>query len=262
MSGNSESSTHTSPGGWSSPESPGVSAPSQLLSVRRIVVSGVLGAITLLMGWTSIGFIPVPTLAGHATVMHIPAIIGGVLEGWVVGGVLGLLFGLASFLQATIPIFKDPLVAILPRLFIGVTACFAYAAVRRSGRYTSYAAAVIAGAVVGILVYQIMGFLSSELVATLVALAVGGSVIAALSYVVMRYPAEYLALIVAAIVGTLTNSILVLGMAVVRGYLDWAAIPPILLVNVVPEIVIAIILVVAVVTTWKRIEIGSGEAKM
>ena len=241
---------------------PDVSARQDVLSIRRIVISGVLGAITLLMGWTSIGFIPVPTLAGHATVMHIPAIIGGVLEGWVVGGILGLLFGLASFLQATIPIFKDPLVAILPRLFIGVTAYFAYVAIRRSGKYVALGAVVVAGALVGTLVYQIMGLFSSEPIAALVAIAVGGGVIAALIYVVMRYPAEYLALIVAAIVGTLTNSILVLGMAVVRGYLDWVAIPPILLVNVVPEIVIAIILVVAVVTAWKRIEIGSGEARM
>lgn len=246
----------------SPPGLPGTSGRSELLGIRRIVISGVLGAITLLMGWTSIGFIPVPTLAGHATVMHIPAIIGGVLEGWVVGAVLGLLFGLASFLQATIPIFKDPLVAILPRLFIGVTAYFAYVAIKRSGRYAALGVAVVAGALVGTLVYQIMGLFSSELVATLVAIAVGGGVIAALVYVVMRYPAEYLALVVAAIVGTLTNSILVLGMAVLRGYLDWAAIPPILLVNVVPEIVIAIILVVAVVATWKRIELGSREARM
>ncbi|HEX7586927.1 MAG TPA: ECF transporter S component, partial [Anaerolineae bacterium] len=56
-----------------------------VLSVRSIVVAGVLGAIAILLGYTRLGFIPVPTPAGNATIMHIPAIIGGILEGWPVG---------------------------------------------------------------------------------------------------------------------------------------------------------------------------------
>jgi sensor domain CHASE-containing protein len=38
--------------------------------------------------------------------------------------------------------------------------------------------------------------------------------------------------------------------------------PPILLTNALPEVIIAIILVVAVVVAWKRIETGGGQAKM
>jgi len=48
------------------------------LNTRRIVVSGVLGAIAILLGWTRIGYIPVPNLAGNATIMHIPVIVGAV----------------------------------------------------------------------------------------------------------------------------------------------------------------------------------------
>lgn len=177
-----------------------------VLNTRRIVVSGVLGAIAILLGWTRIGYIPVPNLAANATIMHIPAIIGGVMEGWLVGGIIGGLFGLSSFALATVPLFKNPIVAILPRLLIGVTAYFSYAAFKKSN--------------------------------------------------------EYVALVVAAIVGTLTNTILVLGLAGLFNYIPWVAMPPILLTNALPEVIIAIILVVAVVTAWKRIETGGGRAKM
>jgi len=174
-------------------------------SVRKIVVSGVLAAIAILLGWTRLGFIPVPTLAGNATIMHVPAIIGGVMEGWLVGGIVGTIFGLFSFLQATTPLFKDPLVAIFPRIFIGITAYFTYAGLKKVN--------------------------------------------------------EYVALVTAAVVGTLTNTVLVLGMAVIRGYLPLAAIPPIIP-QAIAEVIIAAIITVAVVAAWKRIETGRGEAKM
>ncbi|MGM0687970.1 MAG: ECF transporter S component [Bacillota bacterium] len=96
------------------------------LSVRKIVISGILGAISILLGVTRLGFIPVPTPAGHATIMHIPAILGGVLEGPVVGLITGAIFGLFSFLQPGAPFFADPLVSVVPRLFIGVVAFLIY----------------------------------------------------------------------------------------------------------------------------------------
>ena len=175
-------------------------------SVRKIVVSGVLAAIAILLGWTRLGFIPVPTLAGNATIMHVPAIIGGVMEGWLVGGIVGTIFGLFSFLQATPPLFKDPLVAILPRIFIGITAYFTYAGLKKAN--------------------------------------------------------EYVALIVAAVVGTLTNTILVLGMAVIRGYMAAGVAWTVGVTHGLPEVVVAAIVTVAVVVAWKRIETGRGEAKM
>jgi uncharacterized membrane protein len=100
------------------------------LSIRKIVMSGILGAVSILLGVTGLGFIPVPTPAGHATIMHVPAILGGVLEGPVVGLLTGAIFGIFSFLRATSPLFTDPLVAIFPRLFIGVTAYYAYIATK------------------------------------------------------------------------------------------------------------------------------------
>ena len=67
-------------------------------SVRRIVIIGLLGGFTAVLGMTPLGFIPVgPT---RATIMHLPVIIGAIMEGPIVGGLVGLIFGLFSMFQA------------------------------------------------------------------------------------------------------------------------------------------------------------------
>jgi uncharacterized membrane protein len=137
------------------------------LSVRKIVISGILGAIAILLGVTRLGFIPVPTPAGHATIMHIPVILGGVLEGPVVGLITGAIFGLFSFLQPGAPFFADPLVSILPRLFIGVVAYLVYYSTKRINATFAYALAGAIGSatntvlVLGMATWR--GYLPSEL---------------------------------------------------------------------------------------------------
>ena len=102
------------------------------LSTREIVIAGVIGGVALFLGATRLGFIPVPIpFIGNATIMHIPAILGGALEGPVVGLLTGAIFGIFSFLYADVPLFKDPVVAILPRLLIGVVAWAVFAGLRR-----------------------------------------------------------------------------------------------------------------------------------
>ena len=172
---------------------------SSSLSVRRIVISGILAAIAILLGVTRLGFIPVPNISGNATIMHVPVIIGAVMEGPIVGLLVGGIFGIFSFLQATVPIFKDPLVSVLPRLFIGVTAYYSYAAFKNQN--------------------------------------------------------EYVALTVAAVIGTLTNTVGVLGMAILRGYLTLEATLPIIP-QAIAEVIIAAIITVAVVAAWKQLEGG------
>src|ERR671912_1574656 len=100
------------------------------LDVRQIVIAGILGGIAIFLGATQLGFIPVPNLAGRATIMHVPVILGGALEGPVVGTIVGLIFGIFSFIQADVPFFRDPLVSILPRLPIGIVAWAVFVALR------------------------------------------------------------------------------------------------------------------------------------
>ncbi len=174
------------------------------LSTRKIVIAGLLGAIAIFLGVTRLGFIPVPNVSGNATIEHIPAILAGVLEGPVVGVIVGFIFGLFSFLQASIPLFADPLVSIVPRLFIGVTAWLAYRVVAPHNKK--------------------------------------------------------LALAIAAIVGTLTNTVLVLGMAVIRNYLPPQAIPPIIP-QAIAEVVIAVILVTAIGAAAQRMLHETGSSR-
>ena len=99
---------------------------------RKIAVAGILSAISILLGVTRWGF--VPWFCGVSiTIMHVPVIIGAILEGPVVGLVIGLIFGVFSLLQAAMaptgPIdvfFTNPLVSVLPRLLIGPITYFVY----------------------------------------------------------------------------------------------------------------------------------------
>jgi uncharacterized membrane protein len=160
------------------------------LSVRQIVIAGILGGIAIFLGATQLGFIPVPNLAGRATIMHVPVILGGALEGPVVGTIVGLIFGIFSFIQADVPFFRDPLVSILPRLPIGIVAWAVFAALRsRSLDLASAAAGVL---------------------------------------------------------GSLTNTVGVLGMAVLLGYLPLAATVPILPQAIAEAVLAAVVTVVVV----------------
>jgi len=99
---------------------------------RQIAVIGMLSAITIVLGSTGLGFIPLPM--AKATIMHMPVIIGAILEGPIVGAAIGLIFGIFSIIQSfTSPAllsfaFINPLVSVLPRILIGITAYYSYRA--------------------------------------------------------------------------------------------------------------------------------------
>lgn len=103
---------------------------------RKIVVTGILGAITIFLGLTRLGLIP--WLSGASlTIMHIPVIIGAVLEGPVVGLAIGLIFGVFSLINASMPngvtdpLFLNPLISILPRIFIGPAAWLVWSGLKK-----------------------------------------------------------------------------------------------------------------------------------
>jgi len=225
--------------------------------VRKIVVAGVLGAIITLLGYlgpAGPGFIPVPTPAQHATTLHVPVIIGGILEGPIVGLVLGLIFGVFSWLQAGIlgvVMFQDPLVAILPRLFIGITAWAAYVGFKRAGKYPAMALAGALVVICGAFVYWVTAV--NLLLAVVIAIVLL-ALIAGFIYLALQKNTELQALILSGAVGTLTNTILVLSMLVIRGYLPPEAALIAGVTNGIPEIIVACIIVVAVVGAWKGVE--------
>lgn len=159
-------------------------------STRQVVVGGIIGGIALFLGATRLGFIPVPIpLIGSATIMHIPAVVGGALEGPVVGLLAGLIFGVFSFLYAESPIFANPLIAILPRLLIGVVAWAVFIGLRRFNVDLASVAAGVFGSltnsvgVVGLAV--VFGFLPPAVVPTLIPQVIAEAVLAAVVTVVV-----------------------------------------------------------------------------
>jgi uncharacterized membrane protein len=102
------------------------------LNVRQIVIAGILGGIAIFLGATQLGFVPVPNVSGRATILHIPAIVGGALEGPVVGALAGLIFGIFSWLDPVVPPLRNPLVSILPRIPIGIVSWLVFVSLRRT----------------------------------------------------------------------------------------------------------------------------------
>ena len=172
---------------------------------RAIVVTGALGAISILLGWTHWGLIP--WFSGAAlTIMHVPVIIGAVLEGPLVGMMIGLIFGVFSMIQAAVAPtgptdvwFTNPVLAVLPRLLIGPAAWLAWTALKR---------------------WPVAG------------------------------------LVAAGLAGSVTNTVLVLGVIGLLGYLPWQALGTIAVVNGLPEAAVSTLITVVVIAAWKQIVIS------
>jgi uncharacterized membrane protein len=154
------------------------------LNTRRIVVAGVLAAITILLGVTGLGLPPVPNISGKATFEHIPAIVGAVLEGPIVGLITAGVFGLVSFFY----ILPNYLIA-LARVPIGLTSWLIFIALRRVNRDLAAAAAGVVGAltntvfVVGLAVLQ--GIVPLQFVVTIIPQAIFEAIIAAILLVII-----------------------------------------------------------------------------
>lgn len=155
------------------------------LSTQKLVIAGLLGGICMVLGITGLGMIPIPNLTGRATILHVPVILAGILEGPLVGAMTGLIFGMYSFLTPSGAIPADPIVRIVPRVLIGIVSAYTF---RAFGKHVG-AGAIAAG-----------------------------------------------------ILGTLTNTIGFVGLAVIMGYLPLATVI-LILPQSIAELVLATIIV-------------------
>ncbi len=234
-------------------------------STRKIVIAGAMSAVAVILGATHWGFIP--WFAGASlTIMHVPVIVGAVLEGPLVGLVIGFIFGLFSLIQAAVAPtgpadtwFVNPLLSILPRLFIGPAAWLAYRLIATAGRE---AALMLGGLLLGLIGAFSYLIGESSVPLALVIAGAGMGMTAALVYRSFQESAESLGLTVAGVVGSATNTALVLGVIGLLGYLPWKMIAAIALANGLPEAVLAAAITLAVVGTWKGIERGHSGARL
>ncbi len=113
------------------------------MQTRRLALLGFFIGFELVLMLTPLGYIPIGPL--KATTMHIPVILIAIACGWKEGACLGAVFGLTSVLMNTLtptPIsfvftpfyslgemhgnFYSLIVAIVPRILIGVSAALTY----------------------------------------------------------------------------------------------------------------------------------------
>ena len=118
---------------------------------RKLVSAGMLSAISIILGMTPLGIIPIGPLS--ATTMHLPVIIGAVLEGPVVGLIIGAIFGGFSLYQAASG------GSVLARLLIGPCAYFVFRGVQKltKKRALSAGCAAVAGTLTNTV--GVMGFI-------------------------------------------------------------------------------------------------------
>ncbi|HAF61936.1 MAG TPA: ECF transporter S component [Anaerolineaceae bacterium] len=140
-------------------------------TTKKIVTTALLAAIAVLLGATHWGFIP--WVGGVSlTIMQIPAIIAAVLEGPVSGAIVGLIFGIFSMTQAAIAPsgptdvwFTNPILSVLPRIFIGPAAWGIYQILKRwkvVGLFVAGAVGSLTNTALVLLVIGLLGYLPWE----------------------------------------------------------------------------------------------------
>ena len=163
----------------------------QRIAIRKMVISAMLSAITAVLTFTPIGMIQLPPPLLAVTTVHVPVLIAALVEGWWVGGFVGLVFGVCSMIRAwesgavgLTLFFRNPLISVLPRILFPLGAYAAFLLLKklfREGQLRDKLAAGIAAAVGAALntvlvlgtLYLIYGAKLTELVNNMI--SVGGA---------------------------------------------------------------------------------------
>lgn len=240
-------------------------------NVRKLVLIGILGALTVVLGLTPLGFIPLGPVS--ATTLHIPVIVAGIIEGPIVGALVGLIFGLSSLFNAitkptpTSFMFYNPLISILPRVLIGVVSYYVYNALKNgSDKRIKIMLNLIWAGIIGFLCYGLYTAISAGdnyKTGVNTVFIISSSVLA---FLMNKSVHNNFAIAVSAFTGSFTNTVLVLG-GISLFYAEQfgqnlnppisasaarSAISMIALTSGFPEGIMAVIIVSAIVTAVKK----------
>lgn len=102
-----------------------------LKDTKKLTFIGVMFGLTLFFTFT-LGVIPA-SFASLAILIFIPTIITSIIHGPLAGGIMGFLAGASTLLRAMVapagildPFFINPLISILPRIFVGIIPYYVY----------------------------------------------------------------------------------------------------------------------------------------
>lgn len=132
----------------------------------RIAVLGILTAIIIIQNFVPfLGNIPIPPL--NPTIIHITVIVAtfvlGIKDGIIVGGIWGLVRMIKAYTLPASPLdlllFTNPLIALVPRILIGLTAGLAFQFFHKKGNTKR---GMVIGSVVGSLTNTllVLGFIA------------------------------------------------------------------------------------------------------
>ena len=237
---------------------------------RKLVMAAMLGAITVVLILTPLGLIPLGVI--NATTMHIPVIIAAIAEGPIVGALVGLIFGVSSLLNAILRnaspvafVFYNPLISVVPRVLIGITSYYSYTAMKKlEDKNLRNLTKVLWGLVsifLAFLLYKNITGDGSTLNITFVVILL----LLCLGFLVYSFKSSEkdFPIAIGAFVGSMTNTILVLGgiyLIYAKRYVEALNIPmesaksAILGVSVtsgIPEAILSVIITTAVIKALK-----------
>ena len=100
------------------------------ITIRELTIIGLLAGITIALAVSGYGIIPLGPL--NVTTLHVPTLIGAIVEGPKVGAFVGFIFGCYSLWQNITapnilsPLFINPIISVLPRILFPVLAYLVY----------------------------------------------------------------------------------------------------------------------------------------
>jgi len=216
------------------------------ISNREIALGGLFGGITLLLGFTYLGYIPLPTPAGAATIMHIPVIIAGLLLGPRFGFVVGSLFGLSAlyYFSSVAP----PWVLFPARPFIGVVPPIVYYSMLKllEGREKSYIRWL------SLVISSILLLITLRLSYTKLGISFWFILLCLLLIVIILFwvrssDPKIVSLAVASFLGSMTNTIGTLGLATIFKIYPFSVFISLSILQGIPEALLAVIICTPIV---------------
>ncbi|MDR0411317.1 MAG: ECF transporter S component [Treponema sp.] len=193
--------------------------------VKKIAVAGVLSSSVIVLGTTGIGFILLP-FGAAITILQVPVIIGAILEGPFVGLFIGVLFGIFSIVQSAIIAASPVDMAFMTYPFIALIPRMFI------GPATWFSYALISG--------QLWNKKERKPPVIIISTAI----------------------IIAAIVGSLVNTVMVLGGLGLLKIFPWEVIFPIAALNGPVEAASSALITFTVVSLWKNLHLGRGRSKL
>ncbi len=221
------------------------------ISNKEIALGGLFGGIILFLGFSYLGYIPLPTPAGAATIMHIPVIVAGLVLGPKFGAIAGTLFGLSAlyyFLS-----IAPPWVLFPARPFIGVVPPLVYWGMfkilsRKEKSFVRWVSLIVSVFLLIItlkLSYDKLGINFWFILLSLLLVLI-------IVFWIRSSDPKIVSLAVASFLGSLTNTVGTLGLAVVFKIFPIGTALSIGIIQGIPEAILAVVICTPIVMALER----------